>query len=98
MDYIDGELEAGHMCGPLPSPFKDVVYCSPTGLVPKGKNSGQWQMIVDLSYPNGRNVNDGIVRAPCSLKYASVDDALQFIIPLTANLLSNDNKLKITAI
>ena len=36
-------------------------------------------MIVDLSYPLSRSVNDGISRDPCSLRYASMDDALCFV-------------------
>ena len=34
---------------------------------------------MDLSYPAGRSVNDGIVSDLCSLRYTSVDVALQFI-------------------
>ena len=36
-------------------------------------------MIVDLSYPGGTSVNDGITKPLCSLRYSSVDDAVQFI-------------------
>ena len=75
------------MVGPLPTAMTDVVHCSPTGLVPKGRESGQWRMIVDLSYPSGRSVNDGIAPPLCSLKYASVDDALRFITRLGRNTL-----------
>lgn len=39
-------------------------------------------MIVDLSYPNGRSVNDCIPSEVCSLRYPSVDDAVQFILSL----------------
>ena len=44
-------------------------------------------MIVDLLYPSGRSVNDGIASDLCSLKYSSVDDALQFITMLGQNTL-----------
>ena len=36
-------------------------------------------MIVDLSSPHQRSVNDGISENYCSLQYASLDDALQLI-------------------
>ena len=42
-------------------------------------------MIVDLSFPSGGSINDGIPREPCSLRYASVDKALQFIAKLGCN-------------
>ena len=39
-------------------------------------------MIVDLSLPQGRSVNDGIAPDRCSLHYASVDNAIEVIISL----------------
>ena len=86
-DYIGEEVALGRMVGPLPSAMRSVLHCSPTGLVPKGRESGQWRMIVDLSFPCGGSVNDGIPREPCSLRYASVDEALQFITKLGCNTL-----------
>ena len=79
LSYIHDEVTASQMVGPLAVQMRDVVHCSPIGLVPKGRGSGLWRMIVDLSYPEGRSVNDGIPPGLCSLKYSSVDDALPFI-------------------
>ncbi len=78
--YIGDECEAGRMVGPLPSTLSAQVHCSPIGIVPKGRNTGRWRMIVDLSYPEARSVNDGIDPDLCSLRYASIDEALQFIL------------------
>ena len=39
-------------------------------------------MIVDLSFPHGNSVNDGIPPELCSLAYASVDDAVKHILQL----------------
>ena len=36
-------------------------------------------MIVDLPYPSGRSVNDGITKPLCSLRFLSVDNVVQFI-------------------
>ena len=66
------------MVGPLPDNISNIQ-CSPIGLVPKGRNTGRWRMIVDLSCPEGRSVNDGILPSHCSLQYAAVQDALRFI-------------------
>ena len=78
--YIRSEATAGRMVGPLIN--TEGVHCSPIGLVPKGRGTGAWRMIVDLSYPNGMSVNDGIAPSLCSLTYSSVDDAIQFITKL----------------
>ena len=70
------------MVGPLLSACAARVHCSPIGLVPKGRNTGRWQMIVDLSYSEARSVNDGIDPELCSLQYASIDEAIKFIVLL----------------
>ena len=78
-DYITQEVAAGRMVGPLSESVGGAVHCSPIGLVPKGRNTGQWRMIVDLSHPSGRSVNDSISPLLCSLRYSSLDDALSFV-------------------
>ena len=81
--YIRSEATAGRMVGPLIN--TEGVHCSPIGLVPKGRGTGAWRMIVDLSYPNGMSVNDGI--APSLLHWGSpplihyLDDFLFFLSP-----------------
>ena len=77
--YITSECAAEQMVGPLPTLVSGHMHFSPIGLVPKGRDSGRWCMIVDLSYPSSWSVNDGISRDPCSLRYASMDDALGFV-------------------
>ena len=52
------------------------------GLVPKGHQPDKWRLIVDLSYPAGRSVNDGIDPALCSLHYTSVDVACRRVLAL----------------
>ena len=52
---------------------------SPIGVIPKRSRPNKWRLIVDLSSPDGQSVNDGMDRAQCSIKYASIDDAVQLI-------------------
>ena len=85
--YVSEEVATGRMTGPLVAPIRSIVHCSSLGLVPKGRNSGCWRMIVDLSFPQGRSVNDEIDPSLCSLTYASIDDTLQFITRLGTNTL-----------
>ena len=47
----------------------------------------KWRLIVDLSYPKGHIVNDGIPKSLCSLSYISVDDAINQIIAIGPNTL-----------
>ena len=40
-----------------------------------GNKPGKWWLIVDLSYPHGSSVNDGISSGDASMAYASIEDA-----------------------
>jgi hypothetical protein len=77
-NYIAGEVRKGCMVGPLPETLARLVHFSPIGLVPK-PHSDKFRLIVDLSYPDGLSVNDGICEEWCSLQYASVDNAVEII-------------------
>ena len=81
MDHLSAEEESGRLVGPLPHPIASLVQVSPLGLVPKS-HSDKWRLIVDLSSPRGRSVNDGISSDLCSLRYASVDNAVEVIMAL----------------
>ena len=65
--------------GPLVSLAQRHVHTSPIGLVPKGHTGTRWRLIVDLSSPPSASVNDGIPKDLCSIKYASIDDAIRLI-------------------
>ena len=51
------------------------------GLIPK-LHSNRWRLIVDLSAPRSHSVNDGISPQLCSLRYASIDNAVSIIMSL----------------
>ncbi len=80
--YIKEEYLARRIIGPISNPVLPYIQVSPIGLVPKGHQTSMWRMIVDLSYPKGHSINDGIPKDICSLHYSSVDDALLYIITL----------------
>ena len=56
-----------------------IVHVSHMGLVPKPHQPNKFRLIVDLSSPGDKSVNDGIPSDLCSLKYASVDDAVTMV-------------------
>ena len=80
--YINTELSANRLLGPLPSRIARYTHRSRIGVVPKGHNTGKWRLITDLSFPPGFSVNDGISSALCSLSYISVDTAAAVITSL----------------
>ena len=75
--YIKKEVSVGNFIGPLPLTTKlaagSSIQISHIGVIPKGHNSKKFHIIIDLSYPSGRSVNDGISAQWCSSVYTSVD-------------------------
>ena len=49
-------------------------------MIPKGHQPNKWRLIVDLSFPKGHSINDGIPKHLCSLKYILIDNAIQKIL------------------
>ena len=85
--YIAAECARGRMLGPF-SPSAQVQVSLPPchvnrfGVIPKGRNTGRWRLITDLSFPPGLGVNDGIDPDLCSLTYTSVDKVAEVIATL----------------
>ena len=75
--YIADELSKGRMLGPLPPTWRPRLHVNRFGLIPKGHNTGKYRLITDLSFPQGRSVNDGITPALTSLSYITVDGVVQ---------------------
>ena len=71
------EVGLGRMIGPMS--LVEGIHTSPIGLVPKARQQGKWRMIVDLSSPKAKSVNDGITSELCSLLYARINNALEII-------------------
>ena len=78
-DHLTAESEAGRLLGPVPEPLAKLCQISPLGLIPKPHQPGKWRLIVDLSSPQGRSVNDAISPELCHLRYASVLDAAALV-------------------
>ena len=80
--YIQEEVAAGRLVGPLGNQERRHIHSSPIGLVPKSSQPGRWRLIVDLSFPPEHSINNGVSPELSSIKYASVDDAVAYIIQL----------------
>ena len=70
VDYLKREVSRGRM---FVCPSETGIHISPMGVIPKKNKPGKWQLIVDLSAPEGGSVNDGISREQSTLVYSSVD-------------------------
>ena len=84
-EFLQTELKAKRIIGPLP----DIpeVQISRFGVIPKQGQPGKWRLILDLSSPHERSVNDGVAPHLCSIRYATVDDAVSRILQLGKNAL-----------
>ena len=75
-DYLQTEVKLGQVVSPFPLDSLPAQV-SRFGVIPKGHQTGRWRLILDLSHPEGRLVNDGIEPELCSLSYSSVDEAVR---------------------
>ena len=77
-DCLATECSEGRVLGTLDLSALPQVHTSQFGVIPKGK-TGKWHLIVDMSSPEGRSVNNGIPDSFCSLSYVTVWDAAQAV-------------------
>ena len=78
-EYLCSEVSLGRVLGPFPPHAVPHVHVNRFGVIPK-RQPGKWRLIVDLSYPKGHSVNDGIPAHLCSLRYVTIDEAIKGII------------------
>lgn len=57
------------------------MHVSQFGVISKSE-PGKWQLILDLSSPEGGSVNDGVSRELCSVSYMSIDEVAAQVIRL----------------
>ena len=77
--YLTEEITLGRVTGPFPNSLRLQVQVSWFGVIPKNHQSNKWRLIVDLSHPVNGSVNGGIPKELCSLKYITVDSAIEHI-------------------
>ncbi len=69
----------GRVLGPFEPSSLPQVQISPIWVIPKS-TPGKWRLIVDLSSPAPRSVNDGISKQLSSLSYVNVKDVAKLIV------------------
>ena len=77
---LDQEVASGRLLGPFqPDELSPPVHVSRFGVIEKKHQQGKFRIIVDLSSPEGKSINDGIATELCSLSYTRVDDVVKGI-------------------
>ena len=85
--YLEKECDAGRIAGPFKSnPLSVPLQVSPMNTVPKS-SVDERRVIVDLSWPTGFSVNDGISKEVylgelIELHYASVETVCQMVLDI----------------
>ena len=69
--FLATELAAERVLGLVDPGLAGSIQVNRFGLVPRGHEPDKWRLIVDLSFPGGSSVNDGIGPELCGLRYTS---------------------------
>ena len=78
IEYRAKEVSLLRVFGPTPVPALDSLQINRFGVIPK--KDGGWRLILDLSFPFGHSVNDGINEEEFTLTYSKVSNAIALII------------------
>ena len=81
---MDQELKAGKVAlvGSEEIAQHLDIHVSPFGVIPKKGKPNKWRLILDVSSPIGKSVNDGISKEDCSIQYTSVSAVAAEVIKL----------------
>ena len=78
-NYLTDEIALGRIAGPFQKLLIPQAHISRFGVIPKHHQSNKWRLIIDLSHPTSGSINAGIPKELCSLKYITVDSAIDHI-------------------
>ena len=81
-EYLSTEVSHHRVAGPFNKEPPLTAHINRFGVIPKRHQPNKWRLIVDLSYPAGQSVNDGIPKTLCGLSYITIDSAIQNILQL----------------
>ena len=73
--FLQDQVQAGFMVGPLSASACPHISVARMAVVPK-KSPGKFRVIVNLSAPESRSVNDNIHRELTHVAYSTIDDAV----------------------
>ena len=77
--YLAEECKQGRVLEPLSTRRAPECPHNRFWVIPKQHQPNCWRLIVDLSYPDGASVNDGISKELCSLQYIKIDQVAEVV-------------------
>ena len=81
--YLRAKITSNNVAGPFSlDSWLESVIVNRFRVIPKANKPGKWRLIVDLSFPHGSSVNDGISTRDASMPYPTIKDADQIISKL----------------
>lgn len=96
-DIVSSKLEKEISLGRVKGPFSKIPFSnfisSPLGLVPK-KETGQYRLIHDLSYPKGDSVNSHIPEEFTSVSYQNIETVIELVQSYGFNCLMSKADIK----
>ena len=81
-NYLQEELSKGRVAGPFTHSLVPHGQISRFGVILKHHKPDSWRLIIDLSHPHDHSINDGIPPSLCSIRYITIDDAINQILSL----------------
>ena len=79
--YIQKELNLDRIAGPFEKgDLQPPVHINRFGIIPKKHQEGKYRLIVDMSYPDGGSINDGIDLDLCSLTCLKLEEVVHAIV------------------
>ena len=75
--YLAEEQERGVVLGPFKNEEIPDIHINRFGVIPKSSQPGKWRLILDLSHPEGKSVNNFIYSELCSLQNVRVEDVVR---------------------
>ena len=82
-NYLAKEQSRGWLLGPFSqSMVIPGLQINHFGVILNGHKTAKWYHITDLSFPLGKNVNDGINTDLCSITYTTVNRVARFVVHL----------------
>ena len=81
-DYLHSEVTTSKVAGPFYQAAVSGIHISRFGVIPKGHQPDKWRLIVDLLHPKHHSINDGVPGSLCSIRYITIEDAVQKILEL----------------
>ena len=93
---LDQEVASGRPPGPFqPDELCPPIHVSRFGIIEKKHQQGKFRIIIDMSFPEGKSVYDGIATKLCSLSYTRVDDLVKGICKLGSGALMAKIDIKV---